>query len=92
MYGYDPDQQRDAGGCREILLVTAVVFGVMVPVLGALIGSLAMVIAAFFLLAIHPLLGLLPFTPLALGIVWAVRRDRRIRREMEGNARERLDE
>ena len=92
MYGYDQDQQQGAGGCREILLVTAVVFGMMVPVLAALLGSLGMVVAAFYLLPVHPLLGLLPFTPLAAAVVWAVRRDRRIRREMERGQRDRFDE
>ncbi len=92
MYGYDPDQQQQAGGCREMLLVTAVVFGVMVPVLAALLGSLGMVVAAFYLLTVHPALALLPFAPLALGVVWMVRRENRIRREMEEQLRDEPDE
>ena len=91
MYGYDPDQQREAGGCREIFAVTGVVFGMLIPVFIALAGCLGLIISVFYLVEFHPLLALLPFAPLVGGVVWMVNHDRRVRREMEEELGETLD-
>ena len=88
MYGYEPDQRRQQGGCREALLLTGITFTVMLPAMAVIMGGMGMIVAAFYLVAVHPALALLPFTPLVAGVVWVVRRDRRIRREMEEQLRD----
>ena len=88
MYGYEPDRRQQPGGCREALLLTGITFTVMLPAMAVVMGGTGMVIAAFYLLTVHPALALLPFAPLAAGVVWMVCRDRRIRREMEERPRD----
>jgi hypothetical protein len=55
-------------GCRDTLLLTRAVFGVILPPLMAMLGVLILVSLAVVFFAIHPLLAVLPVAALGLGI------------------------
>ena len=67
--------------------MTRVTFEVMLPPMAAIAASIFLILAAVFLLAVHPVLALIPLIPVAGGILLIVRRDRRLQREMEDEAR-----
>ncbi len=89
MYGYDIDRssEPEPGGCLETLVLTRVAMEVMLPPIGALLILMTLIMAAFFLLTVHPLLSLLVLLPVAAATAWVVRRDRRLQREMEEEIR-----
>ncbi len=89
MYGYDQEsrQQDEPGGCRELWIMTRIAYEVILPVIAAIGGVVFLVLATIFLLSVHPVLVLIPLVPVAGGVLWIVRRDRRLHREMEEEAR-----
>ena len=89
MHGYDPDAHRrdEPGGCREVFAMTRIAYEVILPVIAAIAGVVFLLVAALFLLTVHPALALIPLIPVASGVAWIVRRDRRLQREIEDEAR-----
>ncbi len=85
MYGYDPEAHRqdEPGGCREVFMMTRIVFEVLLPLIAAIGGVIFLIVAAFFLMAVHPALALIPLIPVGGAVLWIVRRDRRLQRELE---------
>ena len=89
MYGYDQEARRqdEPGGCREVFVMTRAAYEVLLPLIAAIGGLIFLLLAALFLLSVHPVLVLIPLIPVAAGVLWIVRRDRRLQREMEDEAR-----
>lgn len=89
MQGYDPDrrQQNEAGGCREAFLITRIAFEILLPPIGLIAATIILLTFVVILATTNPLLALIPLAPIAGGIVWLVRRDRRVQREMEDEVR-----
>ena len=89
MYGYEPEDHRqdEPGGCREVFVMTRIAYEVMLPPIAAILGVMFLLMAALFLLTVHPALTLIPLIPVVGGVLWIVRRDRRLQREMEDELR-----
>jgi hypothetical protein len=89
MYGYDPESRRqdEPGGCREVFVMTRIAFEVLLPPIAAILGVVFLFVAALFLLSVHPALALIPLIPVAGGVAWVIRRDRRLQREIEDEVR-----
>ena len=85
MHGYDPNAHRrqEAGGCREALTLTRIAYAILLPPIAAILGVILLLLTAFYLLSVNPLLSPLPLLPIVLGVVWLVRRSRRAQRELE---------
>jgi hypothetical protein len=83
--GFDPNDNLgpDVGGCREAFLLTRIAYGVLLPPLFVIVGTMSLIIGSFFLISVNPLLSLVALTPIAAGAVWMIRRDRRIQEELE---------
>jgi hypothetical protein len=56
---YYPQQQKEPSGCMETVLITRIVFGMLLIPFIMILGAVFAVIASFWALTIHPLLGLL---------------------------------
>ncbi len=67
--------------------MTRIAFEVLLPPIAAILGVVFLFVAALFLLSVHPALALIPLIPVAGGVLWVVRRDRRLQREMEDEVR-----
>jgi hypothetical protein len=88
MYGYEPPSPTKAGGCRDTLILIRVAFEVLTPIAAAGLGALAYVALTFWLFsAVGALAGAVPIALAGAGIAWVARRDRRIQREREREAR-----
>ena len=74
---YEPPAQDERPGCRDTLILTRAVFGVIVPVLLAMLFVIGAVTGAVVLLAVHPALALLPIGALAAGILLFARWEQR---------------
>ena len=77
MYGYEPPEQDQQGNWREVFLVLRVVFGALVPILGALLGAVLLLALTIFFLIRFPPLALIPLAVIGAVIYLLVRRDRR---------------
>ena len=73
---YEPSHREEPAGCRETWVLTRAAFAVLLPLLLALIGVLGAVVAALFLLAVHPALALVPIGVLAVGVYLFARWER----------------
>jgi hypothetical protein len=82
---FDPSENLgpDVGGCREALLLTRIAYEILLPPLFVIVATLSLIVGAFFLIAVNPLLSLLALSPLVGGAYWMVRRDKRIQEELE---------
>lgn len=78
MYGYEPPDQEQQGSWREVLLVLRVVFGAILPIIGALVGAMLLLALTVFFLTRYPPLALIPLTVVGAVIYYLVRRDRRL--------------
>ncbi len=89
VYGYDSETHRrdEPGGCREVFVMTRIAFEVILPPIAAIAAVLFLLVAALFLLAVHPVLALIPLIPVAGAVLWIIRRDRRLQRELEDEVR-----
>jgi positive regulator of sigma E activity len=83
-YGYRPPEQGPGeGSWGEAWEIMKVVFGLLLPLLGVLIGTLGLIMAALILFFREPVLALIPIAILGLGVWWLIRRDRRTHEEEE---------
>lgn len=73
---YEPPTDDEPPGCREVWVLTRAAFGVLIPVLLAMLVVLGAVTGAIVLLAVHPALALLPVGALVAGILLFVRWER----------------
>ncbi|HJM88862.1 MAG TPA: hypothetical protein QF624_04445 [Dehalococcoidia bacterium] len=90
MRGYEPEfHSRDApGGCGEFWMLTRAAFEVLLPPVILISTVLGLVMTAIFLLTSgRPWLAVIPLVPIAIGLVLLSRRDKRIQRELEEEAR-----
>ena len=83
MSGYDPQRQQQAGGCRDVLMLTRVGWGALMPLLLVGLGVVALGAGTFALVKVHWWLIRLPLGALAAVLFALVRRDRRLQRERE---------
>lgn len=83
MYGYQPPNPEPNGSWGETFLMIKVVFQMLAPVLGMLIGALILVVLTIVLFFQSPWLALIPLGAIAGGLRWLVRRDRRLHDEAE---------
>jgi hypothetical protein len=68
----------EPGGCGEVWLLTRVAFAVILPIMAVMVGVMVLIAAGFALLAVHPLLSLIPVGILLGGLFgfayWDTRR------------------
>ncbi len=76
-YGYEPPRQDQGGSWREIFLITRMVFGMLAPFIGAMVGVIVLIVLEIVLVGIHWLLGVVPLLPIAAVVFWLLRRERR---------------
>ncbi|MEX2229333.1 MAG: hypothetical protein WEB13_06790 [Dehalococcoidia bacterium] len=77
MYGYEPPGRDEQGSWREVLLVMRVVFGALLPIIGALIGAILLLGLTIALFVRFPPLALIPLAVIAGAVYLLLRRDRR---------------
>lgn len=77
MYGYEPPEQDKQGSWREVALILRVVFGMIAPIIGVLVGAVLLLSLTVFLFARFPPLTLFPLAVIGGGVYLLVRRDRR---------------
>ena len=75
-YGYEPPKQDRSGSWSEVFLITRVAFSLLLPLMGAILGVLALLIAIVVLFSIHPALALIPLGIVAAGVGYVLRRER----------------
>ena len=83
MYGYQPPNNQPEGSWGETILMIKVVFQMLAPILGMLIGSLTLVVLTIVLFFQSPWLALIPLGAIVSGLRWLVRRDQRLHAEAE---------
>ena len=74
---YELPPQEEPAGCRDAWVLTRAAFAVLLPLLAALIGVLAVVFAALLLFAMHPALALAPIAALAVAVYLFARWEQR---------------
>ena len=82
-YGYEPQDDPQAGSWREVWAILRAVFAVMGPPLGIFLGAIFLLMLMIFLLLSNPLLALIPLAGIAAGAYFIIRRDKRIQAERE---------
>jgi type IV secretory pathway VirB6-like protein len=87
MYGYEPPQRAQPGGCRDTLTLVRVAFEVLTPIVGAGLGALAYIALTFWLFTVHVALGVVPIALAGVAIALVARRDRRLQQERERESR-----
>ncbi len=75
-YGYQPPKQDRSGSWSEVFLITKVAFGLLLPLIGAIVGILLLLVAIIFLFSTHPALALIPVVPVVAGFAYLLRRER----------------
>lgn len=83
MYGYQPPQRDPEGSWSEIFHMSRVVLGLLAPPLLVIFAVLFLLGSAVWLLAVHPLLSLIPLGVLGVGIWILVERDKRAQHDLE---------
>lgn len=76
-YGYEPPEQDSSGAWSEIFLMSKIMFSLLIPIVGAFLGVLFLVVTTFFLFATHFLLGLIIPICTLIGIVYFFLRGRK---------------
>lgn len=82
-YGYEPQDDPQAGSWREVWAILRAVFAVLGPPLAIFIGAIALLMLTLFMLLVNPLLALIPLGIIVFGAWLLIRRDRRIQDERE---------
>jgi hypothetical protein len=86
---YYPQQQKEPSGCMETLQITRIVFGMLLIPFVMILGAVLAVVASFWALTIHPLLGLLMVVLMGSAFVGVVKWETaRIRRQMPPEERD----
>lgn len=80
-YGYEPPKNDHQGTWGEAFLITKVVFQVLAGPLAVMLGTLGLLMLLLMALLTKPILALIPLGIIALGIVYLVRRDKRMHEE-----------
>jgi hypothetical protein len=75
-YGYQPPEQDPGGSWTEVFVLTGVVFGLLAPLVAALVGIVALVVVTIVLMGQQPSLGLIPVALVVAGATWMLRRER----------------
>ena len=73
----EPPQEEQPSGCRDVILLTRAVFGVLLVPIGALTGVLAAVGLLIFLFSRSWILGLVGLAVAALAVYLYARWERR---------------
>ena len=63
----------EPGGCREVWLLTRVALAIIMPIMALMLGVIILIAAGFALLAVQPLLALIP-AGILLGALFAFAR------------------
>jgi hypothetical protein len=71
-----PSDPNERPGCRDALVITRAVFGVILPPLIAMLALLVMIALCVYAYAIAPALALLPLAAIAVGVVLFIRWER----------------
>ena len=82
-YGYEPQDDPQAGSWREVWAILRAVFSVLGPPLAIFLGAITLLMLTIFLLLANPLLALIPLGFIVFGTWLLIRRDRRIQDERE---------
>lgn len=82
-YGYEPQDDPQAGSWREVWAILRAVFAVLGPPLAIFLGAIALLMLMLFMLLVNPLLALIPLAIIVLGAWLLIRRDKRIQDERE---------
>lgn len=72
----EPPPEKEPGGCRDVLLLTRVVFGVLFWPMAVLLGAVLGLVLIFYLFSVYWGLGLLGIAVLIAGIVFYARWER----------------
>lgn len=83
MYGYEPPKQDPEGSWGEILVMTRVVLGLILPPVLMILGVLALLFFTVWALFTNLLLAVVPVSFIVAGIWYLRRRDRRAQAELE---------
>ena len=87
-YGYDPQDDPQAGTWGEVWAILRAVFAVLGPPLAMFLGAMALLMLTLYLLLANPILPLIPLAAIVFGAWLLVRRDKRIQDEREEAIRE----
>ena len=82
-YGYEPQDESEAGSWREVWAILQAVFAVLGPPLAIFLGAIGLLMFTFYLLLANPPLALIPVAVIVLGAYLIARRDKRIEAERE---------
>lgn len=82
-YGYEPQDDPQAGSWREVWAILRAVFAVLGPPLAIFLVAIALLMLTLFMLLANPALALIPLAIIVLGAWLLIRRDRRIQDERE---------
>jgi hypothetical protein len=82
-YGYEPQDDPQAGSWREVWAILRAVFAVLGPPLAIFLGAITLLMLTIFLLLANPVLALIPLGFIVFGAWLMIRRDRRIQDERE---------
>jgi hypothetical protein len=82
-YGYEPQDDPQAGSWREVWAILRAVFAVLGPPLAIFLGAITLLMITLFMVLVNPLLALIPLAILAFGAWLLIRRDKRIQAERE---------
>ena len=63
-----PPEEKEPGGCRDVFVLTRVVFGVLLLPLAVMLGVILGLILVIYLWSISALLGVLAIAVVAIGI------------------------
>lgn len=75
-YGYEPPKHEPSGTWSEMFLMTKIMFSLLIPIIGSLLGVLLLAVTTFFLFAAHFFLGLLVPIGTFIGIAYFFLRGR----------------
>lgn len=64
----EPPEEKEPGGCRDVFLLTRVVFGVLLAPLAVMLGIILGLILVIYLWSIFWLLGILAIVLVAAGV------------------------
>jgi hypothetical protein len=82
-YGYEPQDDPQAGSWREVWAIMRAVFAVLGPPLAIFLGAITLLMLTMFLLLANPILALIPVGLIVFGAWLLIRRDKRIQDERE---------
>jgi uncharacterized membrane protein len=80
-YGYEPPKNEHQGTWGEAFMITKIVFQVLAGPLAIMLGTLGLLILILMALLTKPILALIPLAIVVLGVMYLVRRDKRLHEE-----------